>query len=155
MLAPARALALILPALLLTGALGSQYLGGLVPCEMCMWQRYPHYAAVAAALLAILAARSVLSRPLTLLAGLLILASGGIGVWQAGAEYKWWHGPQHCTGVATGHGADLLRAILAAPIVQCDVPQWTLFHISLAGWNALFSLAGGIAVIALCLAKPR
>jgi disulfide bond formation protein DsbB len=154
MLAPARALALLLPLALIAGALGSQYLGGLFPCEMCLWQRWPHYAAILAAALALLLRRTGASLPLTLLAGMLILASGAIGVWQAGAEYRWWHGPQHCTGVAVGHGTDLMRAILAQPLIQCDVPQWTLFGISLAGFNALFSLAGGLAILVLCLRRP-
>jgi disulfide bond formation protein DsbB len=153
MLAPARTLALLVPLLLMAGALGSQHLGGLVPCEMCMWQRYPHYAAIAAALAAILLRRTALSLPLTMLAGLLILVSGAIGVWQAGAEYHWWHGPQHCTGTVHAAGADLLKQILSAPLVLCDVPQWTLFGVSLAGWNALFSLAGGLAVLVLCLRR--
>ena len=45
-------LALLLPAALLAGAYGSQYIGGLFPCEMCWWQRYPHFAAVAIAAIA-------------------------------------------------------------------------------------------------------
>ncbi|WP_420142262.1 disulfide bond formation protein B [Sphingomonas sp.] len=155
MLAPARFLALALPALLMAGALGSQYLGGLAPCEMCLWQRWPHYAAIVAALLAIATRRSPASRPLTLLAGLLILASGLLGGFHAGVEYGWWKGPQHCTGVLTGGGGDLLRQIMAAPIVRCDVPQWTLAGVSLAGWNFLFSVAGGIAVLVLCLKPVR
>jgi disulfide bond formation protein DsbB len=154
MLAPARFLALTLPALLIAGALGSQYLGGLSPCEMCLWQRWPHYAAIAAALLAFVTRRSPVSRPLTILAGLLILASGLIGGFHAGVEYGWWKGPQHCTGAFTG-GADLLRQIMAAPIVRCDVPQWTLAGVSLAGWNFLFSIAGGLAVLILCLKPAR
>jgi disulfide bond formation protein DsbB len=155
MLAPARILALLVPLLLMAGALGSQYVGGLHPCEMCMWQRWPHYAAIAAALLAIVLRRTPVSLLLTILAALLILASGGVGVWQAGAEYHWWQGPQHCTGFAHGRGADLLRSILAQPLIQCDVPQWTLLNISLAGWNALFSLAGGFAVLVLCFSRRR
>jgi disulfide bond formation protein DsbB len=155
MLAPARVLALLVPLALMAGALGSQHLGGLSPCEMCMWQRWPHYAAIAAAVLAILLRRTALSLPLTIVAGLLILTSGGIGVFHAGAEYGWWKGPQHCTGFAHGSGADLLRSILAQPLIRCDVPQWTLFRISLAGWNALFSIAGGLAVLVLALARPR
>jgi disulfide bond formation protein DsbB len=154
MLAPARALALTVPALLMAGALGSQYLGGLAPCEMCMWQRWPHYAAIVAAMLAILLRRSPASRPLTVLAGLLIVASGLIGGFHAGVEYGWWRGPQHCTGAITG-GGDILRQIMAAPIVRCDVPQWTLAGVSLAGWNFLFSLAGGLAVLALSLRPTR
>jgi disulfide bond formation protein DsbB len=150
MLAQARLLALAIPALLLGGALGSQYLGGLFPCEMCMWQRYPHYAAVVVALLAILLRKTALSRPLTIVAGLLIVYSGCIGVWQAGSEYHWWKGPEHCTSMVSAGGGDLLKAILAAPLIRCDVPQWTLFGISLAGFNAIFSIIGGLAVLALC-----
>ena len=153
MLARARWIALLLPLALMAGALGSQYLGGLSPCEMCLWQRWPHYAAIVAAALAILLRRAALRLPLTMLAGLLILTSGGIGVFHAGAEYHWWNGPQHCTGLARGTGRDLMRAILAQPLIRCDVPQWTLFGISLAGFNALFSIAGGLTVLALCLKR--
>ncbi len=155
MLAKARILALLVPALLLGGALGSQYLGGLVPCEMCMWQRYPHYTALGLAILAILLAKTALSRPLTMLAGLAILVSGGLGIFHAGVEYRWWKGPEHCTSVVSGSGADLLKAILAAPLVRCDQPQWTMFGISLAGYNAIFSILGGLAVLYLCLRPSR
>lgn len=154
MVAPARALALIVPAALLAGAWAFQLIGGLYPCEMCHWQRWPHYAALAAAVLAILLAGSSASRPLTILAALLILASGAIAIDQAGAEYHWWQGPTTCTSTAAS-GGDLLRRILAAPLIRCDVPQWTLFHVSLAGWNALFSLAGGLAILILCLRPAR
>jgi disulfide bond formation protein DsbB len=153
MLARARTIALLLPLALMAGALSSQYLGGLVPCEMCMWQRWPHYAAIAAAALAILMRRTALSRPLTIVAGLLILLSGLIGVYHAGAEYHWWNGPQHCTGLSLGSGPDLMRSILAQPLIRCDVPQWTLFGISLAGFNAIFSIAGGLTVLVLCLKR--
>ena len=50
--AAARLIALLLPLALLGGALGSQYLGGLHPCEMCYWQRWPHAAAILLAALA-------------------------------------------------------------------------------------------------------
>ena len=152
MLARARLIALLVPLVLMAGALGSQYLGGLVPCEMCMWQRYPHYAAIVAAALAILLRRTPLSLPLTILAGVLILVSGGIGGFHAGVEYKWWLGPQHCTGTVAA-GADFLKRLLAAPVIRCDEPQWTLFGISLAGFNFLISTVGGLTVLALCLKR--
>ena len=83
----ARLLALLVPAVLLGGALGSQYIGGLYPCEMCYWQRWPHGAAI---LLAIGAIASPLQAPrtrtLVLLAGLAIAVSGAIGVFHAGVE---------------------------------------------------------------------
>jgi len=152
MLARARWIALLVPFALMAGALGSQYIGHLVPCEMCMWQRYPHYGAIAAAALAILLRRTPLSLPLTMLAGLLILTSGGIGAFHAGVEYKWWPGPQHCTG-SVAPGADFLKRLLAAPVVRCDEPQWTLFGISLAGFNFLISMLGGLTVLILCLKR--
>jgi disulfide bond formation protein DsbB len=153
MLARARWIALLLPLALMAGALGSQYLGHLVPCEMCRYQRYPHYAAIVAAALAILLRRTPLTLPLTMLAGLLILVSGGIGAYHAGGEYHWWKLPQHCSGEATGHGADFLKSLLAQPLIRCDVPQWTLFGISLAGFNAILSTVGGLTVLVLCLKR--
>ncbi len=146
----ARAIALLLPAALLAGAWGSQLIGGLVPCEMCHWQRWPHYAAaVAAALAFIVPGRSV---KLTLIAGAaaLIAVSGLIGIFHAGVEYHWWQGITACSTSVSGAGIstdEMLRRILAAPVVRCDAAQWKMFGISLAGYNAIFSL-GGAAVIA-------
>ncbi len=153
-LAPARALALLVPALLLAGAWGFQLIGGYPPCEMCHWQRWAHYTALPLAVLAILLRGSPgASRALTLLAGLAILVSGAIGVFHAGVEYHWWSGFTRCTSVSLGSG-DPLKALLAAPLIRCDTAAWTMGGISMAGFNALFSLAGGIAIWALCLTRP-
>lgn len=146
----ARQFALLVPAVLLGGALLSQYIGGLYPCEMCLWQRWPHRFAILFAIAAILLPPVVPRiRLLTLLAALALAVSGAIGAFHAGVEYGWWQGPAHCTSTITP-GKDLLKAILAAPLIRCDVPQWTLFGISLAGWNAIVSFAGGLTVLALC-----
>lgn len=142
----ARIVALATPALLLGGAYVSQYGFGLYPCEMCWWQRWPHFAALAFALAAFVRP----SRALVWLAGLAILVSGLIGAFHAGVEYGWWQGLTACTSNASGSG-DPLKDILAAPIVRCDVAPWSLFGISLAGWNFLFSSAGALAVF---LAMP-
>ncbi|WP_156680973.1 disulfide bond formation protein B [Sphingomonas profundi] len=153
-LAKARLLALLLPAALMAGALGSQYLGGLYPCEMCHWQRWPHYAAIVLALAAFATAPGRVSRPLVLLAAVCILASGAIGAFHAGVEYGWWEGLTQCSLMPGKGSGDILADIMAKPLIRCDVAQWTLLGISLAGWNALFSLAGGAAILALCL-NPR
>jgi disulfide bond formation protein DsbB len=155
-LSRARLTALLVPALLLLGALGSQYIGHLVPCEMCMWQRWPHLAAIVLALLAILLRPNPkASRGFTLLAALAILVSGLIGVYHAGVEYHWWTGITRCTApVLGGSGQDILAQIMAAPVVRCDQAQWTLWGVSLAGWNALFSLVSGASILWL-IAKPN
>ena len=108
----ARLIALLLPLALLGGALGSQYLGGLYPCEMCYWQRWPHGAAILLAALAFTApAESRRSRTLTLLAALAIAVSGAIGVYHAGVEAKIFEGFTTCTAIAHGSTtAELLKA---------------------------------------------
>jgi disulfide bond formation protein DsbB len=147
--AQARLAALLLPALLMAGALGSQYIGGLFPCEMCHWQRWPHYAAIALALAAF-AIPEKAGRIAVGLAIAAILTSGAIGVFHAGVEYKWWEGITRCAALPTGgSGADMLARIMATPIIQCDMPQWTLFGISLAGFNAIISILGGCGIMAL------
>ena len=156
-LALARWIALLLPVALMAGALGSQYIGGLVPCEMCVWQRWPHYAAIVLALLAFVVQGNVMRAALTLLAGALIAVSGAIGVFHAGVEYHWWQGITACTSGfrPTTSSADMLAQIMNAPVVRCDAPQWTLFGISLAGFNAIFSIAGAILIFALVGRRKR
>ncbi|OYW47302.1 MAG: disulfide bond formation protein B [Sphingomonadales bacterium 32-68-7] len=149
---PALAPAIAVPALLLGGAYLSQYGFGLYPCEMCWWQRYPHFAALALALLACLAP----PRKLWLaLAALAILASGAIGAFHAGVEYGWWEGLTACSSpVESGGGVSALEAIMDAPVVRCDVAPWTLLGVSLAGFNALISTAAALAILVL-IAKDR
>lgn len=140
----AQRLALGVPVLLLAGAYLSEYGFGLYPCEMCWWQRYPHFAAIALALL------SFAARPRVLwiaLAALALLVSGLIGGYHAGVEYGWWEGLTTCSA-AIG-GGDALEAIFAAPLVRCDEVQWSLAGISLAGFNFLISTAAAIAILSL------
>jgi disulfide bond formation protein DsbB len=148
-----RLIALLLPLGLLGGAMGSQYLGGLVPCEMCYWQRWPHAAAIVLAGLAFTAtAASERSRALTLLAALAIAISGAIGVYHAGVELGIFEGFTTCTSTASGGTtADLLNAIMHAPLVRCDQVQFSFLGISMAGWNALLSLGGAAVIIWLTL----
>ena len=139
------------PAVLLAGAYVSEYGFGLFPCEMCWWQRYPHFAAVALALL------STVAQPKRLwiaLAALAILASGLIGAFHAGVEYGWWEGVTACASHVEA-GGDPLEAIMNAPLVRCDVAPWTLAGISLAGFNAIISAVSAVAIFALVAKSPQ
>lgn len=152
-LTAARWLALLVPLALMAGALGSQYIGGLVPCEMCWWQRWPHYAAIGVAALSFIVSDRRATMALVTIAALLIAVSGAIGVFHAGVEYHWWPGITACTaGFKPGQsGLDMIDQIQHGPLVRCDLPQWKLFDISLAGWNAIFSLSATLAIFALLL----
>lgn len=151
----ARWIALLLPLTLIAGALASQYLGGLYPCEMCHWQRWPHYAAIGLAALSFVVPRTSGKRGLVILAGVAILVSGAIGVFHAGVEYHWWQGITACANTLGATGGDLLAAIVRQPVVRCDVPQWTFLGISLAGFNAILSIAGALAVLILATRRRR
>lgn len=149
--AKARLLALAVPAALMLGALGSQYIGGLFPCEMCYWQRWPHDMAIVLALFAFGTRVERAARILVALAALAIMVSGVIGVFHAGVEYGWWQGITTCSTTAASVS---LQDIMRAPVIRCDVPQWTLAGVSLAGFNAIFSIGAG-ALILFLLAKGR
>ena len=133
---------------LLLGAWTFQYLGGLAPCEMCIWQRWPHGAAIFLGLVGgglvlsgVLPPR--LARPLAIAAIAALAISGAIGVFHAGVEWKLWPGPSECTGFGYVPGRDDFKPL---QVVRCDEAQWRLFGISLAGYNAVFSL--GVAALA-------
>ena len=155
-LALAKLLSLGVPAALLAGAYGSQYIGGLAPCEMCYWQRWAHIAALAFALVALSGAGRLpdRGRSFVWLAGLAILVSGAIGAYHAGVEAGVFKGFTQCTSVAGGGSSrDLLAEIMAAPLVRCDQVQWELLGISMAGWNAILSTGSALVILWLSLQR--
>ena len=156
-LALARALALLVPAALLAGAYGSQYGGGLYPCEMCHWQRWPHWAAVGFALLAFALARTAdRGRSFVWLAALAIMTSGAIGAYHAGVEAGIFEGLTQCSSPPVGgSAADIIADIMARPVIRCDEIQFSFLGISMAGWNAILSLGFGLLILWLSLKRPR
>tara|TARA_R110000868_G_scaffold46376_2_gene153202 strand:+ start:3022 stop:3540 length:519 start_codon:yes stop_codon:yes gene_type:complete len=130
----------------LLAALGSQYFGGLAPCKLCIWQRVPHGIVIVIALGALLWFRGPRERLiLTWLAGIVLAAGAGIAMYHTGVEQNWIAGPSSCTGLGSLNSAttieELREQLLAAPVIRCDEIPWSLFGISIAGWNALASLA--------------
>lgn len=146
----ATALAFALGLATILGALGSQYIGGLYPCELCLEQRLAYYWG-----LPLLGAILILWNrlPLTvwyiamLLATAIFVWGTYMGAYHAGVEWGFWPGPTACTGTGVEVNFGQLGDINAARVVPCDKVQWTLFGISLAGYNALISL--GIVVLLL------
>jgi disulfide bond formation protein DsbB len=142
---------------LMLGALGFQYLDRLPPCEMCMWQRYPHIAAAIIGIGGALLIRAGLAGrkaggALAAITALLIATSGVLGGYHAGVEWHWWPGPTSCTGPAFQFHGTL---DLTAPIVRCDAAAWRLFGLSLAGYNALISLAVALGAFVLLARSKR
>lgn len=126
--------------LLLAGALISQYFGGLAPCTMCIWQRWPHAIAIGIAILAVTIGWKFY-RQFALLGAMASLVTAGIGIFHAGVEQKWWEGPSTCTAPsATNLSPDqFLEQLMTVPLVRCDDIVWQ-FGLTMAGWNGVFSL---------------
>lgn len=134
---------------LLLGAFGFQYLGDMAPCKLCLWQRWPHAAAIVIGLLALW----LPGRILPLFGALAALTTAAIGAYHTGVERGWWEGPNSCTSGPIGglSADDLMAQIMAAPLVRCDDVPWEMFTLSMASWNAIASF--GFALIWLMAAR--
>lgn len=139
-------------------ALGSayafQYLGGLAPCALCLYQRWPWWAAIGIGLIAVIwRSHATAQKALCLLAALAIMGGGGVGVFHVGVEQHWWQGLASCGGVSDMPMTveALKKQIMNAPVARCDEVAWSFLGISMAGYNALLSFAVGIAsLVMLC-----
>jgi len=138
--------ALVVPCVLLLGALGFQYIGGLAPCELCMDQRWAHVFAGAMAFLALVFASQ--AKRFTGLAAAGLAISGGIAINHSGVERKWWSGPSSCSNSLDPNlsAEAYLKAIEEAAVVTCSDIPWSLAGLSMANYNGLLSL-GAAALI--------
>lgn len=133
---------LLASAAVLGTALLSQYWGGLQPCELCLLQRWPWWLAIALAAAAWLAGSRLPPAVPAIILAIVFAASAGIAFYHVGVEQHWFVGPAACTA-GSGNAAtveELRQQLLGKQAVLCDRPQWTLFGVSLAGWNFLTSL---------------
>ncbi|MDJ0949460.1 MAG: disulfide bond formation protein B [Alphaproteobacteria bacterium] len=124
-------------------AFAFQYIGGLQPCVLCIWQRWPYVVTIALAALALALAGRRAAGWAILASGLVFLAGAGIAGFHVGVEQHWWEGTAGCTGAIDldASAEELGKALLAAPVVRCDEVPWSVFGISMAGYNLILSLA--------------
>lgn len=127
---------------------------GYAPCKLCLWQRWPHAAAILLGVVALL----LPGRLWPALGALAALATAGVGLYHTGVERGWWEGPDTCTAgpVANLSPEDLLAQIESAPLVRCDEVAWQLAGLSMASWNAVLSLAlVAVWLVAVSRSAPR
>ncbi len=135
-------------AALLLAALAFQFIGGLEPCQLCIWQRWPHLLASGAGL-AFLIARF---RAFGLLAAVALIAGAAIAFYHSGVEQGIWEGPATCSasGIDALAGANLLDFTQPVNIISCGEIAWSWLGLSMATWNGLASLVlAGIWATAL------
>ncbi|MGI9384373.1 MAG: disulfide bond formation protein B [Methyloligellaceae bacterium] len=139
----------------IAAAHGFEHIGGYAPCPLCLKERWAYYFAIPAGLVAFLLARAGHARAagaLLLLCALGFLINSGVGVYHAGAEWKWWPGPASCGGGSgvTAGASGLLDTLNQTRVIRCDEASWRLFGLSFAGYSALISLGlAGVAVFGI------
>jgi len=140
------ALAFLLGLATILGAWGFQVIGGYVPCELCLKERIPYYVGLPLILIALIAllakAPAWVGRTLLGLAGLAFVCGVALGVYHAGAEWRWWPGPSDCAGGGgpTATTTDLLNALNNIHVVSCTDAAFRFpagWGLSFAGWNAV------------------
>jgi disulfide bond formation protein DsbB len=145
---PARRAGVILAVIVLAlgGAWFLELAVGLAPCKLCLMQRWPWYAAMPLAALALAIAGPIgyprAARPAFAMLAAIFMIGAALGAYHAGVEWGWWPGPADCGGrVQTGpaNASDLLSAMEKTRIVSCTEVSFKLLGLSLAGWNALLS----------------
>lgn len=141
-------------------ALGFQYFGGYMPCELCLKERIPYYLGVPLMIAAFIAAAAkappAVVRGLIALGALIMIVGAGLGIYHAGVEWHFWAGPSSCTGFGDPGGSDassLLSDLNTIKPPSCDQAAGRFLGISFAGWNVVASIA--LAVIALKTAFGR
>jgi disulfide bond formation protein DsbB len=130
------------------GAWFFQYGLGLKPCPLCLEQRYAYYFAIPLAVMVALGDHNGAKRKILMIAlaaiALGMLWNAYLGVYHSGIEWRWWAGPQECSGSLDdlgGGGGGLLNKLQSISVVRCDEAAWRFLGLSLAGYNALISLA--------------
>ena len=140
----AAGLAFILGLATILGAWGSQIFGGLYPCELCLEQRLAYYWGLPILAL-VLVLWNRLPLPVWYVAMAIVTAIFAwgtyMGTYHAGVEWGFWPGPTACTGLGDGGAISLESLTNLQPVISCDVVQFRFLGISLAGYNALISLA--------------
>ena len=147
-------------AVVVGSALGFEHIGGYIPCALCLLQRNPYYIGIPLGILTILSVvlklPASVTRTLLVLIGLLMLVGGGMGIYHAGVEWKFWEGPASCSvsaaGVAAGAG-NVLDQLNSVKGPSCTDATLRVLGLSFAGWNVLTSLA--LAAIAFAGATRK
>jgi disulfide bond formation protein DsbB len=140
----AGAIALMLAVGAILAALAFQYIGGYAPCPLCLMQRYAYYAGVPllfAALVLVASDRAGWAALVLFIVALAFLANAGLGIYHAGAEWKFWPGPDTCASVSQelGGSGGLLQQLETTRVIRCDEAPWTFLGLSFAGWNVVTS----------------
>jgi disulfide bond formation protein DsbB len=125
---------------LLAGAFLFQALG-YAPCQMCLWQRWPHAVAI---VLGLVAVAGIAPRLTAYLGAAAAFATASIGAFHSGVEQGWWEGPTACSGggndLGTLSGADLVSTAIQDTIIMCNEIAWSFMGLSMATWNMVLSL---------------
>ena len=122
---------------LLLSAYYFQYFGGLNPCQMCIWQRWPHFAVIFFSLLIILKKKYAIT--LLIFAALSALTTSIIGIWHSGVELEFFYLPEGCSSSGLG-SINTVQDLINKPMISCNIIAWSFLGLSMTNWNTILSL---------------
>jgi len=152
-------LVLLVAVAVILAALAFEHLGGYSPCPLCLQQRYSYYAAIPVLLVALSllsAGRTGAASALFALVALTFITNAALGTYHAGAEWKFWPGPETCGGsqpLSQGAGG-LFKDLANTRVIRCDEAPWRFLGLSFAGWNVIASIVLAVGA-AYAAAKAR
>lgn len=132
-------------------AWGFELIGGYKPCPLCLQQRIPYYAAIGMSLVAMILLymdMRKIGQVLLLLCAVAYIINAGLGIYHAGAEWKWWQGPSDCSGAGIADQVgSFLETLKNTRVIRCDEPSWRFLGLSFAGYNVLISLGMTVMIL--------
>ena len=139
-------------------ALASERWEGLVPCALCLLERWPYRVAIALGLLACVVPHRW-ARMLLVLVVLSMLVGTALAVVHVGVEQRWWPSPlPECAAPSFTGGtiAERLAQMPARPAKPCEDPAYLIpgLPISVAAMNLLYALAFAM-VLGILLWRDR
>lgn len=156
-------LALLTSAALWFGALGFEHLAGMKPCQMCLWQRFPHKVILGISALALIiryaGKTNRWDKLFVWLIGFSFMFSVIVAFWHVGMEHSWWKGPGKFCNAHCGDYINVTPFFEAMKskkeLAKCTDIAWSMFGISMAGYNAIISAIAAAFSLTLGLKRPR
>lgn len=129
----------IISALSLIFAYTAQYGFGILPCNLCLYQRVPYFVVIGLSAVGFFAPRA--QNIFIALCAAAFAVNAGIAFYHVGVEYKWWVSALEGCKV-TFDDTQTLEQMMKTPAVPCDTPTWfdPIFGMTMAFWNIIFSI---------------
>ena len=118
-----------------------QYEYGILPCKICIWQRWPHIFNIFIALIII--SSSSIPNYIMVLGIINMFLAFILALYHYGLEQNLWDNVFSCSGEIKFNGLsteEILKNLNNTPIKTCEIEAWNFLNLSLTGWNMILTI---------------